>query len=489
MSRVVLIIFDYTKAKLKLATAVAGLGLLVGIAILSRSTALAQYFGSGMTWVRAIGAVPLLGGIGLFLRGIAPALRVAAIYYRSVSKRREVAEATEAAAIADVRELHAKVVKAEADQAGAKAWAEKYDGSATNVNATSPELMFEYLMSDSSEVSSLRQQLGMIARVRRSFEQLDAVIARMKTAGTSGKTIDRIILYIDDLDRCDSKQVSDVLQAVHLLLSFECFVVIVAVDARWLKQSLERVHPQLGLPNEDPAMDGDPVTSAADYLEKIFQIPMWVRPLVNDDAPSETRYAGYQKFVEAIARPSQGESKVQKIEESDSGEIRDETETSSEFNWKGPNKPVESDFPSESGLKLTDAEVEALKLLGPLAAKSPRAVKRMVNIYRLMRVRYRGAQLNAFLAAGTLGVPSYKELLFILACENGLSPKSRQIMRASFTVRPVTTNPVWTPTAYKGQMQPSDVTLLIEMVERLDPMTLQGLFTATEEVRRYSFLP
>ena len=49
--------------------------------------------------------------------------------------------------------------------------------------------------------------------------------------------IERIILYIDDLDRCPPKRVVEVLEAVHLLLAFDLFVVVVAVDARWLERS------------------------------------------------------------------------------------------------------------------------------------------------------------------------------------------------------------------------------------------------------------
>ena len=46
------------------------------------------------------------------------------------------------------------------------------------------------------------------------------------------RPIERIVLYIDDLDRCPPERVVEVLQAVHLLLAFELFVVVVAVDAR-----------------------------------------------------------------------------------------------------------------------------------------------------------------------------------------------------------------------------------------------------------------
>lgn len=47
-------------------------------------------------------------------------------------------------------------------------------------------------------------------------------------------SFERIILYIDDLDRCPPEKVVEVLQAIHLLLCFPLFVVVVAVDARWV---------------------------------------------------------------------------------------------------------------------------------------------------------------------------------------------------------------------------------------------------------------
>jgi hypothetical protein len=50
--------------------------------------------------------------------------------------------------------------------------------------------------------------------------------------------IDRVVLYIDDLDRCPPAKVLEVLEAVHLLLALELFVVVVGVDPRWLRNSL-----------------------------------------------------------------------------------------------------------------------------------------------------------------------------------------------------------------------------------------------------------
>ena len=71
----------------------------------------------------------------------------------------------------------------------------------------------------------------------------------MQTRSNDPTVVNRIILYIDDLDRCPPEKVVDVLRAIHLLLAFRLFVVVVAVDARWMKRSLkDRFSLMLGAP-------------------------------------------------------------------------------------------------------------------------------------------------------------------------------------------------------------------------------------------------
>src|SRR5206468_692564 len=57
--------------------------------------------------------------------------------------------------------------------------------------------------------------------------------------------------------------------------SFELFVVVVAVDTRWLTAALHEGLPTLA--DADDSREDEP--TAIDYLEKIFQIPFWVDPL------------------------------------------------------------------------------------------------------------------------------------------------------------------------------------------------------------------
>ena len=148
------------------------------------------------------------------------------------------------------------------------------------------------------------QHLGLITLVRRDFENLsglmrkhwaqrfekipEAVLQADQTIGARKETvpfIERIVLYIDDLDRCPPEKVVEVLQAVHLMLGFPLFVVVVAVDVRWVRESLLKHYPGL-LSNAALAtqadVEGDGVERAGPggrLLEKIFQIPFRIPSL------------------------------------------------------------------------------------------------------------------------------------------------------------------------------------------------------------------
>ena len=64
----------------------------------------------------------------------------------------------------------------------------------------------------------------------------------------------------------------EVLQAVHLLLALDLFVVVVGVDARWLLRSVESQYEKL-LSQSGESRTDDLRASPQDYLEKIFNIP------------------------------------------------------------------------------------------------------------------------------------------------------------------------------------------------------------------------
>lgn len=59
------------------------------------------------------------------------------------------------------------------------------------------------------------------------------------------RPLERIVIYIDDLDRCRPDHVVQMLEATHLLLALDLFVVVVAVDSRWLTRALQIHYKEL----------------------------------------------------------------------------------------------------------------------------------------------------------------------------------------------------------------------------------------------------
>ena len=159
-------------------------------------------------------------------------------------------------------------------------------------------------LKERASAEDYRRHLGLVSLIRRDFEQLSLLL--MKAAeekDTSFPQIGRIVLYIDDLDRCRADRVIEVLEAVHLLLAFPLFAVVVAVDPRWLRQSLLDHYPRLLGGSDDtqakarPRTLGRPATPQ-DYLEKIFQVPFNLQAMEK---------AGFDTLVEhlfPVAKPS-----------------------------------------------------------------------------------------------------------------------------------------------------------------------------------------
>ena len=141
-------------------------------------------------------------------------------------------------------------------------------------------------LEERSGSSDYQGQLGLISLLHKDFRRLDTLLRLARESADSDlPRIDRIILYIDDLDRCPPARVVEVLQAIHLLLALPLFVVVVGVDPRWLFGSLQRHYHALLQPQAPGQTADDDMSHWAstpqDYLEKIFQIPFALMPMTS----------------------------------------------------------------------------------------------------------------------------------------------------------------------------------------------------------------
>ena len=323
--------------------------------------------------------------------------------------------------------------RAEEARAQAAAAREQREALQAELEELTPERLLDDLITQRLQTGAYRRHLGLLEQVRGDFETIVGYLGEraraMEGAATceeeerlAGRGISRIVLYIDDLDRCDPQRVVEVLKAVHLLLSMKLFVVVVGVDVRWVSRALADRHPPL---------DGDDEgASPRDYLEKIFQIPFWIEPL---DAGGSRRM-----LLQLLGPPRDGGS------DDDGGEM---TMTSTRAAGASPgasppsvgnggapsSDPSGGDTPSPTApgaaaslpgpvearpeqLEIGPLERAFMERLSPLLGRSPRALKRFVNTYRIVKAREPDAA--AFLSEDA-DVPAYRAVLFLLALTTG----------------------------------------------------------------------
>lgn len=282
---------------------------------------------------------------------------------------------------------------------------------------------------------------------------LQSIAKKVKAAALP---FERIVLYIDDVDRCPPGKVVEVLQAVHMLLAFRLFVVFVAVDVRWVGSSLAQQYKEM-LKDINSA---SPLTSASDYLEKIFQIPYWL-PAVTPES-SDGLVAMMLPRLPGESEPPDDATHV-----------------------PAPNSsPEPATAPNEDRfvpIKFTAAEIELVQAFASLL-DSPRKVIRFTNVVRFLRARGGFGQslspddetvcILAQLAIATASPESYALWLLVArACGGGTIEDVNQALNPGYLLR-----------------YPVVATALLLVRERLSPETLVDVLVSKGRIAsRLSF--
>jgi hypothetical protein len=339
------------------------------------------------------------------------------------------------------------------------------------INSTTTDQILAEFIDDRASASDYRRHLGLVALIRRDFERLRDLFNDQRKEEKDGKEtyhqnrINRIILYIDDLDRCKPERVVEVLQAIHLLLAFPIFVVVVGVDARWVTRSLQESYEWLRREDnetrkkEDHESDEpDDLDGATphDYLEKIFQIPFWLRPMEDEqcrifiegltepiryrppDEPNQqtngnkkSEPAANLKGAPELANTSgNGNPSASKANADDAQRIEppaesaDEADDTASSTSGAESKSQEEKHDDDETIDLTphsltlsDKEIEYMTSLAKLIGRSPRAVKRFLNCYRLIKVSLPPAKLKEFVNEGASY--EYRAVMILLGIITG----------------------------------------------------------------------
>jgi hypothetical protein len=254
------------------------------------------------------GAFAALGAIWRATKTVTPILDGAFAYAKAV----EIARKQLMANVQEKDDLARKAAEAlttarAASDAAKKPLANYGKGAVANA----PGTILRYFLFEDGDIRDYDKHIGLVSRARRSFEQLDAIFAAARDGrraqekrNVGGKAAalneqekaaldkceamqldvqsleipDRIVIYIDDLDRCTHAQVFEVLQAIHLLLAFELFVVVAGVDVLWVEESVSRQFAPADIASggdaaERRAAEVAKRRRAIEYLEKISSSP------------------------------------------------------------------------------------------------------------------------------------------------------------------------------------------------------------------------
>ncbi|NVK64925.1 MAG: hypothetical protein HWE22_10080 [Flavobacteriales bacterium] len=231
---------------------------------------------------------------------------------------------------------------------------------------------------------------------KKRVEELNADRKEIEEAfeGYGNRKLNRIVLYIDDLDRCTDEKVLEVLQAVHLLMAFPLFTVVVGVDERSVHNALK--YSQLKrYQNIDSSIVSKTIKEIQprEYLEKIFQIPFQL--------PQATEQGVEQLINHLIPNPFEEESFEESEEVKTPNEIganKKPVEYKSEVSDAFSNSYLEEEPANYSRIRtikpeeirITTKEKKYLQLFAPLVGSNPRTIKRYVNIFRIIKTHELG---------------------------------------------------------------------------------------------------
>ena len=381
-------------------------------------TALLTFLATATSWLRR-SAQDLQAKVAKIEEAEATAGKVESV---ARTKREEVEHAL---AVAELEVERARLAAEAAEREVAAAEAK--------VATITPGALVKEYLEGRQESDDYRAMLGLIGTVRRDLDVISrGVVAHNHELSQNADAglddvVNRVVLYVDDLDRCRPEVVVKVLEAVSMLMSFPLFVVVVAVDSHWISRSLKHVYKDM-LSDEQVTPDH--------YLEKIFQLPVWLdqpdadaarkmaRSLLavaeERETPTDNRVTRYGSSSAAPTESADPSATIVigdvTVGEGGGTQAIDppppSTSAHAEFVAEGRNIALAT-TPPESVI-LEASETAAIVDLAPLLTRSPRALKRYLNTYRLLKALVDPADLalaRTLLAIAT-GRPETGERLF-----------------------------------------------------------------------------
>ena len=261
---------------------------------------------------------------------------------------------------------------------------------------------------DRLDSGGYEKQLGVVHQAQEDLQRLsDALLNDHRENKIFPRGNPRIILFIDDLDRCPPDKVVEMLEALQLLVKTELFVVVVALDTRYVTLALEDRYKGILEAGRNP--------SGLDYLEKIIQLPYRLPPVNNKEFIYQFVGAQLDKLKEdeVLGANPGGQAAVDGRENvdpaSEQKEEVSETDRAPEPPPSAPQprsdpEPPSSPPPSDEHqswirmvpIQVSGEEHDMLTEACLAASVNPRSIRRLTNVFKTMKIIWRNNETEPY---------------------------------------------------------------------------------------------
>jgi hypothetical protein len=213
-----------------------------------------------------------------------------------------------------------------------------------------------------------REKIGFIGDFEEDFRH----IVEIATSQVWGWKQRKLIIFIDDLDRCEPPKPADVVEAINVFLDSQGCVFVVGMDSRAVVASIETKYETLfkKAQSESP----DQPTLGRCFLEKIVQVPFAIPPVTDRSMSALVKQViGPKPEVMQPVQEVDRQERETVIAQADSS-IADEPEES----------PAGREPRGDVGSYRKNVDVwEAINRGVRYLEANPRQLKRFVNLFRL----------------------------------------------------------------------------------------------------------
>jgi hypothetical protein len=190
-----------------------------------------------------------------------------------------------------------------------------------------------------------------------------------------------IIVFIDDLDRCDKDYVTELLESIQTMMRGAAITYLVAGDRKWICRSFGERYKDFAAEHDDP---GRPL--GYNFLDKVFQLSASLPRL-----PQRLRDSYWRDLLDEEDREQHGAADAEKIAQVKAAVDEKIAANAPSEEIQASLAPLRNDASPEAAAILTkaarhratpEAKEKTLHRLGPLAdliEANPRAMKRLVN--------------------------------------------------------------------------------------------------------------